>query len=84
MRNPFKRLGNPYSRRTPEGEPLEGHPRSFLSNKLKILAGIVAFVVIVVVIVESVVIVQAGHRGVVLYLDAIYYKIRLCKRNDLQ
>jgi hypothetical protein len=84
MRNPFKRLGNPYSRRTPDGEPLEGHPRSFLSNKLKILAGIVTFVVIVVVMAESVVIVQAGHRGVVLYLGAIYYKIRLCKRNDLQ
>jgi hypothetical protein len=29
MRNPFKRLGNPYSRRTPEEEPLEGHPSSF-------------------------------------------------------
>jgi hypothetical protein len=38
MRNPFKRLGNLYGRRKiPEREPLEGHPRSFLSNKLKIL-----------------------------------------------
>jgi len=75
MRNPFKRLGNPYSRRTPEGEPLEGHPRSFLSNKLKILAGIVTFVVIVVVMAESVVIVQAGHRGVVLYLGAVENRV---------
>ena len=81
MRNPFKRQGNPYSRRTPE--PLEGHPRSFLSNKLKILAGIVTFIVIVVVMAESVVIVQAGHRGVVLYLGAVENRVlawrRLCR-----
>src|SRR5437870_5373553 len=74
MRNPFKRLGNPYGRRTPEGEPLEGHPR-FLSNKLKILAGVVTFVVIVVVMAESIVIVQAGHRGVVLYLGAVESRV---------
>ena len=75
MRNPFKRQGNPYGRRTPEGEPLEGHPRSFLSNKLKILAAIVTFIVIVIVMAESVVIVQAGHRGVVLYLGAVENRV---------
>jgi hypothetical protein len=82
MRNPFKRLGNPYSRRTPEGEPLEGHPRSFLCNKLKILAGIVTFIVIVVVMAESVVIVQAGHRGVVL-LSRCSRKSRPWRRSTL-
>src|SRR3989442_1425245 len=75
MRNPFKRQGNPYGRRTPEGGPLEGHPRSFLSNKLKILAGIVTFIVIVIVMAESVVLVQAGHRGVVLYLGAVENRV---------
>ena len=65
MRNPFKRQGNPYGRRTPEGEPLDIQDiRIHLgSNKLKILAGIVTFIVIVIVMSESVVIVQAGHRG---------------------
>src|SRR2546423_12357918 len=75
MRNPFKRLGSPHNRRTPEGEPLEGHPRSFLSNKLKIFAAIVTFIVIVIVMAESVVIVQAGHRGVVLYLGAVENRV---------
>ncbi|HEY6668628.1 MAG TPA: SPFH domain-containing protein, partial [Candidatus Nitrosopolaris sp.] len=80
MRNPFKRQGSPYSRRrTPEGEPLEydtGQPRPFVrSNKLKILAGIVTFIVIVIVMAESVVIVQAGHRGVVLYLGAVENRV---------
>src|SRR2546423_4200206 len=75
MRNPFKRLGSPHNRRTPEGEPLEGHPRSFLSNKLKIFAAIVTFIVIVIVMAESVVIVQAGHRGVVLYVGAVENRV---------
>ncbi len=80
MRNPFKRQGSPYGRRrTPEGEPLEydtGQPRPFVrSNKLKILAGIVTFIVIVIVMAESVVIVQAGHRGVVLYLGAVENRV---------
>jgi regulator of protease activity HflC (stomatin/prohibitin superfamily) len=35
----------------------------------------VTFVVIVVVMVESVVIVQAGHRGVVLYLGAVENRV---------
>lgn len=41
------------------------------SNKLKILAGIVTFIVIILIMSESVVIVQAGHRGVVLYVGAV-------------
>src|ERR671930_2215722 len=73
MKNPFKR--------TPDGYPYgyrgtASPSRSILgSNKLKILAGIVTFIVLVIFISESVVIVQAGHRGVVLYLGAIENRV---------
>src|ERR671939_956794 len=50
--------------------------RSILSpNKLKILAAIVTFIVIVIAMSESVVIVQAGHRGVVLYVGAVENRV---------
>src|ERR1044071_3613356 len=50
--------------------------RSILSpNRLKILAGIVTFIIIVIVMSESVVIVQAGHRGVVLYVGAVENRV---------
>jgi prohibitin 2 len=78
MRNPFKRTGKPYDRRTPDGEPLEytGQSGSILgSNKLKILAGVVTFIIIIIVMSESVVIVQAGHRGVVLYVGAVENRV---------
>jgi prohibitin 2 len=77
MRNPFKRSGKSYDRRTPEGEPLEYvGSRSFMGlNKLKILAAIITFIIIIVILSESVVIVQAGHRGVVLYVGAVENKV---------
>jgi prohibitin 2 len=78
MKNPFKRSGKPYDRRTPDGEPLEytGQSGSILgSNKLKILAGIVTFIIIIIIMSESVVIVQAGHRGVVLYVGAVENRV---------
>src|SRR5438093_8324105 len=65
MRNLFKRPTSPYGKRV----SLPSVP--VLSNKLKIVAGIVTFVVILVVMFESVVVVEAGHRGVVLYLGAV-------------
>ncbi len=46
-----------------------------IQNKLKILAAIVTFIVIIVIMSESVVIVQAGHRGVVLYLGAVENRV---------
>jgi regulator of protease activity HflC (stomatin/prohibitin superfamily) len=75
MRNPFKRANN--RRRTPEGEPLEyAGSSSFLGlNKLKILAGIVTFLIIIILMSESVVIVEAGHRGVVLYVGAVENRV---------
>jgi regulator of protease activity HflC (stomatin/prohibitin superfamily) len=45
------------------------------SKKLKIVAGIITFMVIIVFIFESVVVVQAGHRGVVLYVGAVENRV---------
>ena len=73
MKNPFKGTpdSNPYGYR---GAPSPS--RSMLgANKLKILAGIVTFIVLIIVMSESIVIVQAGHRGVVLYLGAIENRV---------
>jgi prohibitin 2 len=77
MRNPFKGSGKSYNGRTPR-DPY-GYTttsRSNLSsNKLKILAGIVTFIVIILIMSESVVVVQAGHRGVVLYVGAVENRV---------
>ena len=61
MRNPFKRSSSP--------EYTTGSRPS--SNKLIIVAGVITFLVIIVVMFESVVVVEAGHRGVVLYVGAV-------------
>jgi regulator of protease activity HflC (stomatin/prohibitin superfamily) len=77
MRNPFKRPDKSYNGRTHGGDPY-GYTtsKSILgSSKLKILAGIVTFIVIILVMSESVVIVQAGHRGVVLYVGAVENRV---------
>src|SRR5918911_4156680 len=80
MKNPFKRggTGKRYDREDPMGRDPSGYyntgpPRSFMrgSNKLKILAAVITFVIIIIIISESVVVVQAGHRGVVLYVGAV-------------
>jgi len=44
-------------------------------NKLRIIAAIATFIFIIIVLAESVVIVQAGHRGVVLYLGAVENRV---------
>ena len=73
MRNPFKKSNNT----TPEGEPLEhvGSGSAMGPKKLVIIATITTFIVIILVMSESVVIVQAGHRGVVLYLGAVENRV---------
>ena len=73
MRNPFKKSNN----KTPEGEPLEhvGSGSAMGPKKLVIIATITTFIVIILVMSESVVIVQAGHRGVVLYLGAVENRV---------
>ena len=70
MRNPFKRSGSP----NPGRESYQ-YSGSRSSNKLVIVAGIVTFVVIIVVMFESVVVVEAGHRGVVLYVGAVENRV---------
>src|SRR5947209_1065188 len=66
MKNPFKRFGSP--------NPSQ-YSGSRSSNKLIVVAGIVTFVVIIVVMFESVVVVEAGHRGVVLYVGAVENRV---------
>src|SRR5215467_13961477 len=66
MKNPFKRDGSYNSSQ---------YSGSSSSNKLIIVAGIVTFVIIIVVMFESVVVVQAGHRGVVLYVGAVENRV---------
>ena len=46
-----------------------------VQNKLKVLVAIVILVVIVIVMFESVVVVQAGHRGIVLYVGAVENRV---------
>ena len=66
MKNPFKRFGSP--------NPSQ-YSGSRSSNKLIIVAGVITFVVIIVVMFESVVVVEAGHRGVVLYVGAVENRV---------
>ena len=67
MRNPFKRSSSP--------EYTTGSKPSISFNKLKIVAGVITFVVIIVVMFESVVVVEAGHRGVVLDGGAVENRV---------
>lgn len=53
------------------GIPLKMPGLPAVQNKLKIVAAFVTIVVIIIILAESVVIVQAGYRGVVLYLGAV-------------
>jgi prohibitin 2 len=66
MKNPFKRFGS--------SNPSK-YSGSRSSNKLIIVAAIVTFVVIIVFMFESVVVVEAGHRGVVLYVGAVENRV---------
>jgi prohibitin 2 len=77
MRNPFKKTN---ASGIPDREPFRYKgPRAsnsaLSSNKLKIVAGIITFVVIIVIMFESVVVVEAGHRGVVLYVGAVENRV---------
>src|SRR5712691_3568679 len=66
MKNPFKRFGGPTPSR---------YSGTRSSNKLIIVAAIITFVVIIVIMFESVVVVEAGHRGVVLYVGAVENRV---------
>jgi regulator of protease activity HflC (stomatin/prohibitin superfamily) len=79
MRNPFSGSGKSYNGRRPNRDDPYGYTTTsksrLSSNKLKILAGIVTFIVIILIMSESAVVVQAGHRGVVLYVGAVENKV---------
>jgi len=68
MRNPFKRSSSHEYTTGP-------NPSTTSLNKLKIIAAVITFVVIIVVMFESVVVVEAGHRGVVLYVGAVENRV---------
>jgi regulator of protease activity HflC (stomatin/prohibitin superfamily) len=63
MRNPFKKSSSSEYTTGPS------------SNKLIIVAAVITFLVIIVVMFESVVVVEAGHRGVVLYVGAVENRV---------
>src|SRR5918996_1869119 len=50
-------------------------PRFPTTNKIKIAAAVITVIIIIVILAESIVIVQAGHRGVVLYLGAVENRV---------
>jgi regulator of protease activity HflC (stomatin/prohibitin superfamily) len=50
-------------------------PRFPGTNKIKIAAAVVTIIVIIVILSESIVIVEAGHRGVVLNLGAVENRV---------
>ena len=50
-------------------------PRFPTTNKVKIAAAVITVIIIIVIMAESVVIVEAGHRGVVLYLGAVENRV---------
>jgi prohibitin 2 len=75
MRNPFKRSGSPNDPGVPYGGSYQYTGSRPSSNKLIIVAGVITFLVIIVVMFESVVVVEAGHRGVVLYVGAVENRV---------
>jgi prohibitin 2 len=50
-------------------------PRFPTTNKIKIAAAVITVIIIIVILAESIVIVEAGHRGVVLYLGAVENRV---------
>lgn len=50
-------------------------PRFPTTSKAKIAAAVITVIIIIVILAESIVIVEAGHRGVVLYLGAVENRV---------
>src|ERR671910_1173648 len=50
-------------------------PRFPTGNKLKIAAAVITVIIVIIVLANSVTIVEAGHRGVVLYLGAVENRV---------
>lgn len=75
MRNPFKKSTDPYAPRVADRGGGFKPPRIPISNRLKIVVGVVIFAIIIIFMFESVVVVEAGHRGVVLYVGAVENRV---------
>lgn len=50
-------------------------PRFPTNNKLKIAAAVITVIIVIIVLAEAITIVEAGHRGVVLYLGAVENRV---------
>ena len=73
MSNPFKKFrrdGEPEEAEVARERPRRSRPRS-PESKTKLGLGIVTAIIILVIVSQSVVIVEAGHRGVLLYFGAV-------------
>lgn len=75
MKNPFDPYGR--NRRTPEGEPLEGYPGSGLGALKIIIPIIIGVIIVAFFVLNSVKIVDAGYRGVLLHFGAVDQDISL-------
>ena len=76
MKNPFHRSNRPYGgrkRTTPEGEPLEySEPRGFPKSIVRVvIPAIIGIIIAVVMAIDSINIVDAGYRGVLLHFGAV-------------
>jgi prohibitin 2 len=50
-------------------------PRFPTTNKIKIAAAVITAIVVIIVLAQAIVIVEAGHRGIVLYLGAVENRV---------
>jgi regulator of protease activity HflC (stomatin/prohibitin superfamily) len=75
MKNPFSRSKNSRRRIPEEESPDYPGSRSYRSKRLKIIVGIFTFIVMIAVISQTVTIIQAGHRGVVLFVGAVENRV---------
>src|ERR671918_149589 len=73
IRQYFKKLRSPSPLRSEGKLMIPGQPSngSFVESKIKIFLAIGTVIVILIVISQSAVVVEAGYRGVVLYLGAV-------------
>jgi prohibitin 2 len=75
MKNPFSTSENNRRRIPEEQSPDYPGSRSYRFKRLKIIVGVFTFIVIIAVISQTVTIIQAGHRGVVLFVGAVENRV---------
>jgi prohibitin 2 len=75
MKNPFSTSENNRRRIPEEQSPDYPGSRSYRFKRLKIIVGVFTFIVIIAVISQTVAVIQAGHRGVVLFVGAVENRV---------